>query len=445
VDYAEWEARHALMGELVGSRPLPRVYHYTSLKVLWSVLVHQEFWARHARFSNDGEEVATGRTFLAALRDEDERRRVRGQIDATSPYMICFCLEDDLLSQWREYAIDGVSIGLDFSRLCSPPDDPPEPSFDQLLTVRRACDCKPTDAEPLAKFECTHGECTFARPMPVLYHSSGRVTRAKLRQAKAQASFALDDVEKKAAKLPGSAVDRIESYAALAPYIKDAGFSEESEARLIVSYRNKEIRDKGTRDKGPEDMPIEFWIDDTVLGTKLPCLHIRYGDMTAEPDHCGSVRVDRRVAQAWGQKNHGGSLVRAIKARHPEVRHVYTRRYLVAEPVPTTSDSPLPVRSVHVGPGKDAQTVFGHLEGLLSGLTRGDLGVKDRSEAPALGDMIRVWYDGVWPVRTIRVGPHARCAEIKESIEHFCATHWWLSYVQVEKSRIPYRRPARSS
>lgn len=29
-------------------------------------------------------------------------------------YMICFCREGDLLSQWRGYARDGVCLGMDF-------------------------------------------------------------------------------------------------------------------------------------------------------------------------------------------------------------------------------------------------------------------------------------------------------------------------------------------
>lgn len=67
-------------------------YHYTSLPVLFSILEGDAFWASNARFSNDAMEEKLLKSDYKLNRDD---------------YAICFCSEDDILSQWRGYCHEG--------------------------------------------------------------------------------------------------------------------------------------------------------------------------------------------------------------------------------------------------------------------------------------------------------------------------------------------------
>ena len=74
-------------------------YHYTSLSVLFSILDGDAFWASNVRFSNDAMEEK-----MLNLRNSYKR----------DDYVICFCSENDKLSQWRGYCYNGgAAIKLD--------------------------------------------------------------------------------------------------------------------------------------------------------------------------------------------------------------------------------------------------------------------------------------------------------------------------------------------
>lgn len=67
-------------------------YHYTSLPVLFDILESDSLWASNVRFSNDEMESKILKIDSTVMRDD---------------YMICFCNEKDMLSQWRGYCYDG--------------------------------------------------------------------------------------------------------------------------------------------------------------------------------------------------------------------------------------------------------------------------------------------------------------------------------------------------
>ena len=79
------------------------------------------FLARNIRFSNDSEEYKRGgeivKEYVQKTMDDDqkckelEEKMYQG---IQMYYMVCFCEDGDLLSQWRGYAKDGVSFGMDF-------------------------------------------------------------------------------------------------------------------------------------------------------------------------------------------------------------------------------------------------------------------------------------------------------------------------------------------
>ena len=52
---------------------------------------------------------------------------------------------------------------------------------------------------------------------------------------------------------------------------------------------------------------------------------------------------------------------------------------------------------------------------------------------------IRIWCEGFLPIRGITVGPSSDAEELRESIVHRIKNIYWMKYVDVKVSDIPYR------
>jgi hypothetical protein len=113
---------------IFGPRKEEPVYHYTDLNGLLGIARNHDLWLTNARYSNDEQEMLHGfgvaRRVIAQLRDaaagDRERLNYLGQVwdefATTSDegvYVTCFCLKDDLLSQWRGYGANGTGVSLE--------------------------------------------------------------------------------------------------------------------------------------------------------------------------------------------------------------------------------------------------------------------------------------------------------------------------------------------
>lgn len=158
-------------------------YHYTSLEILFNILDGDSFWASNVRFSNDSMEEKMLDGIPSYNRDD---------------YIICFCSENDMLSQWRGYCYNGgAAIKLD---LRSPAN----------YSVLHA------DYDVSGQYEI----CENA-PLPVIYampevHSNQRVKTLK----------ATIDLKRDGTNI------QIED---IIPYLKNGKFYEEKESRLVFS------------------------------------------------------------------------------------------------------------------------------------------------------------------------------------------------------------------
>lgn len=112
------------------------LWHYTDARGLMGILEHEELWATQTNFLNDSTELAhgidlAGRAIAAydlSLVKEVTARFLTGLVapeGAALPrwldrnldvYVVCFCSDGDLLSQWRAYAgrddAGGYAIGM---------------------------------------------------------------------------------------------------------------------------------------------------------------------------------------------------------------------------------------------------------------------------------------------------------------------------------------------
>jgi len=86
--------------EQLGIFQLPdkSLFHYTSREVFWLIMENETLLARHIMFSNDCEENMIGTNKIAqAMKSVGIQPK---ETDAL-PFMVCFCKQGDLLSQWR--------------------------------------------------------------------------------------------------------------------------------------------------------------------------------------------------------------------------------------------------------------------------------------------------------------------------------------------------------
>jgi hypothetical protein len=137
------------------TQPLQRLYHYTDVVGLNGIIETNELWATSAYFLNDSAEVIYGYGALdEALKDwiavnprPEESLALALALDLQRGfgvdllnkrliepiYLVCFCEDDNLLSQWRAYGQSGgYSIALDFPVLPAWPAGrgiKPEPSI----------------------------------------------------------------------------------------------------------------------------------------------------------------------------------------------------------------------------------------------------------------------------------------------------------------------------
>ncbi|OFE13449.1 hypothetical protein PHACT_10130 [Pseudohongiella acticola] len=104
------------------------LYHYTDLHALISILTNSELWLTDVNFLNDHAEYSVGRKYLKEkLNDFVEKvtHAVSGVklgydfefIDAIfdrSVYLTSFCMQKDLLSQWRGYCPQSGGYAIEF-------------------------------------------------------------------------------------------------------------------------------------------------------------------------------------------------------------------------------------------------------------------------------------------------------------------------------------------
>lgn len=102
------------------------VYHYTDVRALMSIFTTKQFWATNAVYTNDQTEILHSLLQLKRLVEEepvdrdmdpaaDSMLRVAEDFyTIVEAYLVCFCNDGDLLSQWRGYGQQGgYALGIE--------------------------------------------------------------------------------------------------------------------------------------------------------------------------------------------------------------------------------------------------------------------------------------------------------------------------------------------
>lgn len=371
-------------------------YHYTSLSTLWAVLDSETLRATQARFSNDSEELRMGLRLMQKLCGAFEDRMgggrpLSGYIDRLLSgdeadidcYIVCFCGKNNILSQWRGYCReDGVSIGFD---------------FDEGLSYY---------LKDQPREEQTAREAVLDQ---VIYVDS---------DGKSSKDSELD--------LPGKIEARLKELAeqgdlqrqkmfidTVVPLIKHEGFWEEDEYRLL-------IRNAQGIQRGAVPFPLDHLVRYVTTGeVQRPYLNISFGKNPPKPD----------LKAPWKRGRGGPECeVMAYGMSAEDVRQL--RALLRVKNLRITQKAFDGPRKLVIGPMEEQgqKKLFEKLDRIL----KADQALRD----------VKLWCAGHLPIRTITVSPCANQDEVIQSIRHYCAHRkYWLRYVDVTGSDIPYRRP----
>lgn len=194
-------------------QPGQSLYHYTDLGGLLGIVQNHDLWLTHSRYSNDDEEMTLGYKVVGQIiRAELDKpgatvdriaylRRLAELVEKPTPegvYICCFCMKDNLLSQWRSYGANGTGVSLKFD---------------------------PVGFTPMTGYECKHGLLRFWKVFYRLETQMKIITDA-INFVPAQ------NIGQTTEALALRAADAIQFFI---PTFKNADFSEEEEWRLIFT------------------------------------------------------------------------------------------------------------------------------------------------------------------------------------------------------------------
>lgn len=399
------------------------LHHYTSLEVLWKCLENDTMYARNVRFSNDAEEYDFGKTIIHKFCNQKKM----GVLENSQCFMICFCLEDDLLSQWRGYASEGISIGFDFSygltergnveyvstyhylnvlnnqhyrqeekRILEQVIDHVEESSDSDINNEKKNlnnEEKNLNIEEQIKYTVNseyHGVVTS--PYQVSYAEEDETMEE------------LNKIYKKYEEKWGMK----EALYEFIPYIKNKGFLEEQECRLLITLNDLM--------KGDLPHKERLWAKKVFFlqgkkGEKLPNIEVSFGEEEKKRNPCKYVIIENEVCLKYSD------FVQ-------ELRTELAKMNIELQYNKEKKDS----KQIIVGIGKNQPEISLQIEILL-----------EKHHINWHETELKIWYQGHLPIRTITVAPGPDMQRIKESIQYYLKTIYWLKYVEVKESKIPFR------
>lgn len=293
-------------------------------------------------------------------------------------YVICLCSDGNLLSQWREYGKAGVSIEMDFTRK-------------SLFTINK---------NPSAK--TIKDKLVFSYPVNVLYVNEGRVKKNEnlFCERRDKRAFTFEMLKESYKVAPNFLRD--EQLLNIIPYIKHGAFIEEKESRLLFSMP-----------QGEENQEIHYVHYSDPSPLRKPYLEVKYGDINESTNLCTYVDVSELI---------GSNVVNTVKDWLNNYNLSRTKKIMFR--FESIKKNKVNKNSqIFISAGSNYEEIFDGIENACSNLT----------QKP------KIWCDSHWPIRSIMVGPTLDKDLIRESIDHYCKSKYWLKYVDVIATETPYR------
>lgn len=374
------------------------LYHYATSETLWKILESDCFLARNIRFSNDSKEYKTGQTAIEnfihnhPVLSKKEKKEILSRIQENPMmyYMVCFCENGDLLSQWRGYAKHGVSIGLDFTG-----------GITDMNLLRRHIEYFSIlnnnifqellkDIGEKKKYYVDNEAMIFLQmPYKVQYNQQGKSRLGK------NISNILNEIWEN-----GKEEERVSRLLQYIPFIKDKGFEEEAEYRLI--YDMEFLGESIAHSSRIRSKKIDYLVSDNI---KKPYIRVEFGRATQKLMDVKKVFFG---ADAWEIAD----ILHEIKDSRDLKLIKDSRR-----------------KGIYIGEGKNQEDVLEWIEKYI-----------EHWRAPQKQKKsIKIWCAGHLPIRKVIIGPSETQIDMKESLEHYKNTTYWLRYIDVEISKIPLK------
>ncbi len=409
-----------------GFSEIPLIYQYRNFQSFWQILQSDALWATNARFSNDEAEQKFGMELITSLLPKNIKIDI-GDTGLDENYIICFCLEDDKLSQWRGYAAEGgVSMGFDFgiprafSILHSTAND---------ISVSANCE---------TQYVGTNNVC-YIQPRQNAedeeqYQERCRkqinLCRSVIKDE--EVSLHLNEIQKKA------------------PFIKHDGFNEENEYRLIFSNKNGELNACiRYRDSHEAQLRYPYIVtkaalpDDEVVSCVVRvCMEDedKEEELTRELEKILKKEIPTLVQSCHLAESTAPDaeepFCTGCVLRRWESIHSYRRcRYNYGQDnEPYTYCLQSGANCVVISQGKEQKKIYEIVHKHIQEL------IKNDSFTNGHTFKIPVWCEGHLPIRKITVGPCPNQNGMLEAIRHYCKHTYWLQDVEVRASAIPFRK-----
>lgn len=363
----------------VPNKPL---YHYTSRDVFWKIMDGDSMLARHIMFSNDYHENEIGRRKITKAMEI-----VAGiKLTATDalPFMICFCENEDLLSQWRGYANEGIALEFDFTKGLYGLEE--GFSTAHCYTVMN----KESDGDYLSGESTDKDKKIFmgavVSPYKVIYTDGEEEPDKPVidRITEINNLFA-DDIQQ-------TAISMI-------PYIKNDKFIQEAEYRLIFDM-NQLAAGEYRR------LLAEKYFNIDVDGVRKPNIRIIFGNQY-------KAHNEKSLNIYYSDK--------ALSDMMREFKRKCKAEGIDVSPVRNVRKYKMDSKEILISEGINQEKACYLLHRMLP------------------DEKYKVWCDGHLPIRRIIVGPSKDAEFMKNSIEEYIKTKHWTESIDVELSKIPLR------
>lgn len=331
------------------------LYHYTSFEKLFNILSGDSFWASRSRFSNDSTEDK--------ILGEELIKKEQYYADN---YIVCFCKEKDILSQWRGYCPQGgAAIGLKFPEGFA--------TYSLLHSNYKEDFTKYGNSVELYK----------NRPFPVIYCEAENSNISKgVKVEDLLKLFNEPEIEETGCTLYD-----------IAPYLKNGLFEEENELRLVFNNSGGEI-EKCIRFRTLED------------GSMIPYIVVKYGDILESGRCLSHTYCETKINEMFNSSlNSGDPII-----------------------IPNGRDQ-----------SDVCNSLFSKIRSYKKEIYRNNNREVERKSWE--DNPIQIICEGHLPVVSITVSPSLQQSYMREVIERFCRSKYWLKNVEVNCSQIPYVAP----
>lgn len=373
------------------------LYHYAGIETIWKILDGDAFLARNIRFSNDSEEYRLGEKvvseYATEFLNEKQLQKFKESIlqGIQMFYMICFCKDGDLLSQWRGYAKDGVCLGMDFLE-----EDGTQEECVQVFTIRNNKVNQSCDEEK--KYTCF-----VEMPYQVFYvlknESINATDKSEQMNKLKEALDSFDDVD-----------NRVKMMLNLIPFIKDKGFDEEAEYRIIFDIND--LGETEAQNRKERRKKIEYIEKDN---RRLPNIIVEMGDRATKSNQVTHVILGVDIRDKARNMNRSDA----------DIEQIY--QSIKNELKGITCENVESKRDIYIGEGNNQEDVMSIIEDCLQ-----QNGLPIDCETG-----VKIWCRGHLPIREAIIAPGEKKDKIRESLKHYLRNTYWLRYVVVKDSEIP--------